>query len=318
MMKRLFLLIVLGSLSACSFIEGQFSDSSSAQGQGCGLTTVVQGGDTVYGIARRCKVSVRDLIEANDLTPPYTISAGMTLRIPGADVYVVQRGDTLLGVARKLKVEFRSFAQINGKTDPYPIFVGEKLKIPGKFGGSTQTAAKTTVKSGETRVVASPNQQKGGSGSFPATPSATASSHPAFQPQEVIPPEPSALSGKGFVWPVRGPVIQGFGPIAKGQSNDGINIAAKQGTPVTAAENGVVAYAGNELKGFGNLLLVKHADGWMTAYAHNEKLLVGRGETVKKGQKIATVGASGNVTRPQLHFELRRGTEAVDPQKYLK
>ncbi|MCR6632053.1 MAG: M23 family metallopeptidase [Magnetospirillum sp.] len=109
-----------------------------------------------------------------------------------------------------------------------------------------------------------------------------------------------------------------FGPMGKGQNNDGVNIVAPRGTPVKAAENGVVAYVGNELKGFGNLLLIKHADGWMTAYAHNDQLLVRKGEQVRKGQQIATVGASGNVTQPQLHFEIRRGTEAVNPADYIK
>jgi murein DD-endopeptidase MepM/ murein hydrolase activator NlpD len=112
-------------------------------------------------------------------------------------------------------------------------------------------------------------------------------------------------------------LISGFGPSGKGLHNDGIDIGAPQGTKVLAAESGVVAYAGSELKGFGNLLLIRHADGITTAYAHNEKLLVTRGDEVKKGQLIATVGKSGNVDSPQLHFEVRVGTQAVDPMGYL-
>ena len=126
-------------------------------------------------------------------------------------------------------------------------------------------------------------------------------------------------SGRGFLWPVKGEVLIEFGPQpAKGQNNDGINIAAAKGAPVHAAENGVVAYVGNELKGFGNLVLVKHADGWMTAYAHADQVAVKRGETVRRGQVIATVGATGSVTAPQLHFEIRRGTEAVNPTALLR
>ena len=98
-----------------------------------------------------------------------------------------------------------------------------------------------------------------------------------------------------------------------GTHNDGINIAAPLGTPVRAADNGVVVYAGNELRGFGNLLLVRHADGWVSAYAHCDALLVKRGDQVKRGQVIARVGQSGSVAAPQLHFELRKGAEAVDP-----
>ena len=112
-------------------------------------------------------------------------------------------------------------------------------------------------------------------------------------------------------------MISGFGATGKGRHNDGINIAAPRGTPVKAAENGVVAYAGNELRGFGNLLLIKHDGGWVTAYAHNEALLVRRGDRVRKGQTIARVGSSGGVSTPQLHFELRRGKNAVDPRKHL-
>ena len=102
-----------------------------------------------------------------------------------------------------------------------------------------------------------------------------------------------------------------------GGRNDGINIAAPRGTPVRAVEGGVVAYSGNELRGYGNLVLIKHPDGFISAYAHCEELLVKRGQHVKAGQVIAKVGATGGVGRPQLHFELRRGENPVDPKKFL-
>ena len=129
--------------------------------------------------------------------------------------------------------------------------------------------------------------------------------------------EPAARDDQTFLWPVTGKVVSEFGPLADGLHNDGINIAAPMGTPVRAAENGVVVYAGNELRGFGNMLLIRHADGFVTAYAHNESLLVARGDTVERGQIIARVGSSGNVDSPQLHFEIRVGTDAVDPREYL-
>ncbi len=116
---------------------------------------------------------------------------------------------------------------------------------------------------------------------------------------------------------MHGDVVGRYGPTAGGTQNDGINIKAAEGTPVVAAEAGSVAYAGNELRGYGNLILIKHADGWMTAYAHNSKLLVTRGQKVQRGQVIARVGASGAVTEPQLHFEVRRGSRALDPMDYL-
>jgi murein DD-endopeptidase MepM/ murein hydrolase activator NlpD len=112
-------------------------------------------------------------------------------------------------------------------------------------------------------------------------------------------------------------VISGFGTKPDGGHNDGINVAVPQGTPVKAAENGVVAYSGSELKGYGNLVLVRHANNWVSAYAHNNELLVKRGEKVRRGQVIAKAGATGSVSQPQVHFELRKGSRPIDPTKFM-
>ena len=120
-----------------------------------------------------------------------------------------------------------------------------------------------------------------------------------------------------FLQPVSGRVISGFGSKKNGLHNDGINYSVPLGTPVKAAENGVVVYAGNDLPGFGNLLLVKHANGYVTAYAHTQSFLVKQGSRVKRGQVIAKSGKSGNVVEPQLHFEIRQGSRAINPQKLL-
>ncbi len=311
------------ALAACS-AGSSGGGSGAARGpvyqSTCGSSVNIYSGDTVYGIARRCNVSVRELIEANNLQAPYMLQAGTALRMPGGGgEYVVQRGDQLLLVARKLGVDFQTLARINSKAPPYTIYVGERLRLPGAFpnrgnGGETAVAMappspRPTQQSAPVKSAPVPNRQE--------TPPA-GSSHAGFQPVQPIPPPPPAMAGKGFIWPVRGDVIMEFGPIAKGQNSDGINIAAPRGTPVKASENGVVAYAGNELKGFGNLILIKHADNWMTAYAHADQLTVKKGQVVKKGQQIATVGSTGGVSVPQLHFEVRRGTEAVNPMDYLK
>ena len=140
---------------------------------------------------------------------------------------------------------------------------------------------------------------------------------PTVNAEAVSIPNPAPRAASTFLWPVRGKVLSDFGPKGSGKHNDGINIAAPRGTPIRAAENGVVAYAGNQLEGFGNLILVRHSDGYMTAYAHGEAMLVERGQTVKRGQTIGRVGSTGNVDTPQLHFEIRRGTTAVDPSKFL-
>ncbi|MBI1777523.1 MAG: peptidoglycan DD-metalloendopeptidase family protein [Proteobacteria bacterium] len=151
-----------------------------------------------------------------------------------------------------------------------------------------------------------------------ATPEVAALSGPTRRIARGPVPEPPPRGGRAFLWPVRGTVLSNFGPQPGGLHNDGMNIAAPAGTSVRAADNGVVAYAGNELRGFGNLLLIKHAGGWVSAYAHNDKLLVHRGEEVKRGQVIARVGSTGSVTQPQVHFQLRRGQHAVDPRPYLE
>ena len=126
-----------------------------------------------------------------------------------------------------------------------------------------------------------------------------------------------ARASPSFRWPVRGKVITGFGPKSSGGQNDGINVSVPEGTPIKAAEDGVVAYAGNELKGYGNLVLVRHSNGFVTAYAHASELAVKKGETIKRGQVIGKAGATGNVTSPQLHFEVRKGATPVDPTQYL-
>jgi murein DD-endopeptidase MepM/ murein hydrolase activator NlpD len=292
-------------------------------------------GDTVYSIARRYNLSVRELIEANGLQPPYLLNAGTVLRIPGGGGdYVVQKGDTLLGLARRLHVDFNSLAATNNKKPPYTLHPGETLTLPGS---RPQAVASASSGNGSI-VIASPNagpppkgQPRPAAAAIPASPIPPSpipqpeaappppASNAAFAPTQTLPPQPPPRAAGGFLWPVKGDVVAEFGPLPnKGQHNDGINIAAAKGTAVRAAENGVVAYSGNELKGFGNLLLIKHSDNWMTAYAHNDQLMVRKGDQVKRGQTISTVGSTGSVTSPQLHFEIRRGTEAVNPLDFLR
>jgi murein DD-endopeptidase MepM/ murein hydrolase activator NlpD len=146
-------------------------------------------------------------------------------------------------------------------------------------------------------------------------PAAPAPKQDAVQPKE---PEQTASlpvnGGADFRWPARGRVISGFGGSA---GNEGINIAVPEGTPVKAAEAGTVAYAGSEVKGYGNLILVRHDNGFVSAYAHNGEISVKRGDKVRRGQVIAKSGQTGNVTSPQLHFEIRKGSTPVDPIPHL-
>ena len=258
--------------------------------RGGGAAVVVRKGDSLYRIARRHGVPLRDLIVANGLRPPYEIHPGQRLRLPRAKAHVVRRGDTVGAIAQRYGVSLKRLAAANRIEPPYRIYPGQTLRLPG-----AETAARTRV----ARAPASPGRAK------------------AKRPKPAALAPPAPRSGKRFLWPVDGPVAVGFGSRGKGLRNDGINILARRGTGVRAAENGVVAYSGNAVRGFGNLVLIKHAGGWMSAYAHNDVLLVRTGQRVRRGETISRVGSTGNVSRPQLHFELRRGRRAVDPLRHL-
>jgi murein DD-endopeptidase MepM/ murein hydrolase activator NlpD len=150
----------------------------------------------------------------------------------------------------------------------------------------------------------------------PQASDSTAAQNASINPADTVADAPSA-DGKQFRWPVRGRIISGFGTKPNGEKNDGINLAVPEGTSVKAIEAGKVIYAGNELAGYGNLVLVRHAGGWVSAYAHNKDLTVKRGDTVQRGQTIAHAGMTGSVTSPQVHFELRQGAKPVNPLDYL-
>ena len=248
-----------------------------------GKTVTVQQGDTVFAIARRHNVNAREIIELNGLQPPYALKIGQKLKMPGGDHHSVIPGDTLYSISRRYSVDIPRLMTANGIDQSHGIVVGQILAIPSRSGSALEPA--TSV-----------------ADVLPATTEAVSAA--------------KALAG-GFIWPVRGQIISGFGGKDGGKRNDGINIRVPRGTPVVAAAAGTVAYAGNELKGFGNLILLRHDQGWVSAYAHNDDILVSRGQAVNRGAPIARAGSSGQVGEPQLHFELRHGAQAVDPAQYL-
>ena len=266
-----------------------------------GGSYIVRRGDTVYSIARAHDVPLRSVIDANGLRPPYEIEVGQKIRIPAGRFHVVQRGDTVYSISRQYGVDMASLTSLNRLPPPYNIKVGEKLQVPSREPVRTASSERP---SGTKLPLSRP--AAGTVASAPSTP--TVSKDPL--------PAPPAAAG-AFEWPVQGKILSSFGPKANGLHNDGVNIAADMGAPVRAAQNGVVAYSGNELKGYGNLLLVRHDNGWMTAYAHNSKLLVQRGDTVVRGQTISLAGNSGSVVTPQVHFEIRKGAKAIDPSTVI-
>jgi len=273
---------------------------------------VVRRGETVYGIAQRYDVSTRALIEQNNLRPPYLLAAGSRLQLPTAQAHIVLRGDTLYAISRRHGVDMASLARANRLRSPYTIQVGQRLILPfdTRQGGA---AATQVARDHPTETPRSAATVTTPAGSSPASGVPRPRPEPAFRPS---PPVPQRDAG-GFVWPVDGRVLSSFGAKASALHNDGMNIAAPMGAPVRAADNGVVAYAGDQIRGFGNMLLIKHSGGLITAYAHADKLLVARGDVVSRGQVVARVGKTGGIDAPQLHFEVRKGSQAVDPRKFL-
>ena len=280
----------------------------------------VVAGDTVYGISRRHAVDMAELVRQNDIPEPYQIRVGQILLLPDA------RGAELGAVA---VAQSGGASLPQGEPSGAVPSPGEIARLPDgrPVGGGVEPSPGTAVEPTAPGAALDPEEppqalpDSAAPSEAAAAPAAGgASGQPAVQtrkPEVAAIPAPPPRSGGKFAWPLRGELLSAFGAKGSGLHNDGLNIAAPRGTKILAAENGVVAYAGNELRGFGNLLLIKHQDGWVTAYAHAERLLVRRGDKVRRGQPIALVGSSGNVSSPQLHFEIRKGTRAIDPEKVL-
>jgi len=200
-----------------------------------------------------------------------------------------------------------------------PTIINSERRVAALDTGKASDASPATPASAPAPSVASSEPP---ASAPPVAETAPAKAEPAKPEQKVALAAPAAASAVAdsvkLRWPTTGRVIAGFGGRPDGTHNDGINLAVPLGTEVHAAESGVVAYSGNELKGYGNLVLLRHDNGWVTAYAHNDELLVKRGDKVKRGQVISKAGKTGSVDQPQVHFELRQGSKPVDPTPYLE
>jgi len=309
--------------------QAAYATNQPAQQPSGGGQVIVQSGQTLYSIARANNLATAELAQANNIPPPYTVRVGQVLRIPGTDspripqpqvqaadqpvdqqnfsqggMHVVRPGETLFAVGRAYNVHPFKIADYNGLSHDVGLKAGQRLRIPG--GESARGPVQQQSETGNLN----PQQQ------LPEPPRKVVQEQVVenqVQSQQLA----ADAVGGGFRWPVRGRIISTFGEKPSGMRNEGINISVPEGTSVKAAESGIVAYAGNELKGYGNLVLIRHENGWTTAYAHNRDLFVKRGDTVKRGDIIAKAGQTGSVTSPQLHFEVRKGASAVDPIKYL-
>ena len=240
-----------------------------------------------------------------------------------ANQYIVSKGDTLFSLGRKYNVSPFTIADANGLSKNKGLPIGKTITIPAKAVVATAeklpaTAVKKPIDAAKSDVALA-DPKKGALTLPKVTPEKvaaveTAPAKPAAIASGAATPSDAQLSMR---WPARGKVISGFGSKPNGMKNEGINIAVPEGTNVQAAETGVVAYAGNELKGYGNLVLIRHANGYVTAYAHTKEILVKKGDTVKRGDVIAKSGSTGAVQSPQLHFEVRKGATALDPTTFL-
>jgi len=297
-------------------------------------THLVRGGDTIYSVARTYGVEASTLVATNHLPPPYTIFSGTVLLLPPQAASSVGYSASIVATPLPPPGQVTGPAAAPSPTQLAPVPVGTPPRPPPpqNSGGSSGVIA-TPLAPPPTAAPPVPQVQSPQPPQFSAPPPAVVAQPPAPQPVQpaptvlppTVPPDqtaslslpPPPRTGRSFLWPLHGDISAKYGPMPGGTQNDGINIKAAEGTPVLAADAGTVAYAGNELRGYGNLILIKHADGWMTAYAHNSKILVTRGQKIQRGQVIARVGATGAVTEPQLHFEVRRGSRALDPMDYL-
>jgi murein DD-endopeptidase MepM/ murein hydrolase activator NlpD len=305
-----------------------------------GETISVEGNQNVYGVAQKYGVPMREIIVLNNLQPPYAIKPGQSLVLPakaggvgGIMTSSTMSSATGVGSAPVSGVQQADLAPVQ------PSAVqSEELPPPPPptkvetLGGKT---APNDVKSSPVEALNAPTvqakpvtttvaQAKMDQGIATAAPTSIT---PATAPKPVVvapPPvapasdDTTASTPIDMVWPVQGTVLSGFGPKGQGLNNDGVNIAAPKGSPVVAAANGIVVYAGNEMKGFGNLVLIRHQGGWVTAYADLDRMLVNKDAVVAQGDMIGTVGKTGNVSSPQLHFETRYKDKPVDPNSIVK
>jgi murein DD-endopeptidase MepM/ murein hydrolase activator NlpD len=247
--------------------------------------------------------------------PAVTASAAPHAAGPvNSGVHVVAPGETLTKIAHLYGKSLAEIAKANNILPYSKLSIGDRIIIPGARVGSIATEAEPMA---APPAPSKPSSNKAVATAAPAQ-SASMVTQAADNPGGADTAVKAATEATpGFRWPVRGRIIAGFGPKPNGQQNDGIDVAVPENTPIKAAEDGVVAYAGSELKGYGNLVLVRHPNGYVTAYAHAKELLVKRGDQIKRGDVIAKSGQSGNVDAPQLHFEVRKGSAPVDPMQFL-
>ena len=288
---------------------------ASADGRAVASTRyTVQPGDTLARIADRTGAGADAIARANAMVAPFVVHPGQQLTIPGGRYHLVRSGETGIAIARAYGVPWQQVVAANALTDPYILRTGQRILIPG----SVATAARGSPSNAATRAARfTLNIEDIVTGGEPAI--ATNAAPVLAQPTPSRPlASTAAVAARppvrgGFQWPATGTLLVRFGKGQSGERNDGIKIAVPVGTPVLAANDGVVIYAGSEIPALGGLVMLRHSGGLITVYGHASELLVQRGQTIKRGQAVALSGDSGFAPRPQLHFEMRQGRDPIDP-----
>jgi murein DD-endopeptidase MepM/ murein hydrolase activator NlpD len=373
--------VCLAGLGGCLGAQAPAPVTYYGRTEGAGSTGVhtVSSGETLYKVAGRYRLPIRDIVALNDIRPPFALTAGQRLRLPPPREYRVRNGDSLYEVSRLFATDTREIVRLNVLSAPYRLEPGQTLRLPSpteetrsapptrvhpvappphystSVGDRIRERWRSLLALGNGNRTTQPNPDAFDSAGIaplappPEKPPARSAEailglsledlfsgrkplHPASastarvqgtqtasasRPSSATLSDPPPRAGGAFGWPVRGRLLSAYGPKKGGLHNDGINIAAVHGTPVKAAENGVVVYAGNGLEGYGNLVLIRHRDRWVTAYGHMDKVHVRKGDVLRRGQTIGTTGSTGSVDSPQLHFEIRRGTKAINPKPLL-
>ena len=313
-------------------------------------THIVQKGETLFSISRKYDVPILPIIVANSLEQPYAVNEGQVIKLPEGKFHTVKEGETLYSLSRQYGVDMSGIVKLNQLQSPYNVVKGQRLQIPfptdlpteDSLSGDNEALAETTTSSEQPTYIASteddgkPASLRRSSGGIlgaynqPVQTSQPANNNidtevetaklakPEQKAEIKTPVKEAAVKQDGkFMWPVQGKVVKKFGQQG-GEYNDGINISASSGAAVKASNSGRVVYTGNSLKSYGNLVIIKHDNGLLSAYAHMNSVNVKKDQQISKGQTIGTVGSTGKVTSPQLYFAIRKGKDAKNPMNYLK
>lgn len=268
-----------------------------------------QEGETLFDIAERTQSPLIGIIKLNKMTSPFYIKNGQIIKIPPLKVHIVKVDEKFSQIAKRYSVDMRSLAVFNGLKKPYDVKKGQRIILPALVRDSL-----TGLEPMDLVELLSAELNRGSI--ISGKPSQKIVTKPINIPKPIT-IDKNTNTKTAFIWPLKGKIVEKYGEKPGFRKNDGIDIEALENTPFYAADDGVVVYAGNQLEGYGWLILVRHSNNFVTAYAYGAEIFVAENDIVKKGQKIGSVGLTGRASSPRLHFQIRKGTEAINPINFL-